>query len=306
MERRLKYIILGGNGFIGSNLSKYIWDKGHDVTVLDRGICSRGLENVNYVQCDFFDDNKLRKLIWDKDVIIHSLSTVNPGNSNDLYMSGYSKDFIQTVKMCSWIKDVNKKIIFISSGGTVYGEHDIQPLSEDVLPKPINHYANIKLSIENALRIFHIQNNLDIAIARISNPYGPAQNFMKGVGFIDAVLKQSLSGKTVEIWGDGNCVRDYIFIEDVCRFLYKLSQFQGEDYLFNISSGIGVTQNRIIEIVMGLGLNVNVTYKKARSVDVRRVILDNRRIQKICNLDLIPIEDGIERYYKYLCDHERE
>lgn len=300
MIKKLKYVILGGNGFIGNNLCRYLWKKGEDITVFDRNNCKNKLKNVCYIQGDFFDDTVLWKTIADKDIIVHAVSTVNPGNSNDFYMRGYNNDFIQTIKMCSWVKDTDKKILFISSGGTVYGEHGREPLSEEILPKPINHYGNIKLSIENALRIFHIQNNLNIVIARVSNPYGPGQDYKKGVGFIDAVLKHSLAGEFVEVWGDGNCVRDYIFIEDVCEFLYKLSKYEGEKYLFNISSGIGVTQNKIIDIVKELGIDVNVVYKRSRSVDVQKIVLDNSRVQNICNIKLISIEDGIKKYCDYL------
>ena len=210
-----KYIILGGNGFIGKNLCEYIVRRGHSVTSMDRIFPEQKNPSIEYVQGDFFDDNFLRKIIQDKDVIIHAISTINPGNSNDKFMDGYRNDFVQTINMCSWIKDMDKKVVFLSSGGTVYGDHSNQPLREDVLPQPINHYGNIKLSIENALRIFHIQNRLNISIARISNPYGKGQDFSKGVGFVDAVMKRSLDGKPVEIWGDGGNVRDYIYISDL-------------------------------------------------------------------------------------------
>ncbi len=299
-----KFIVLGGNGFIGNNFCSYISKKGHDVTILDKCSGQEKISNVHYKNVDFFDDYKLQRLISDKDIIVHAISSVNPGNSNEMYMKGYEGDLLQTIKMCSWIKGSNKKILFLSSGGTIYGEHDVQPVSEDVLPKPINHYANIKLSIENALRIFHIQEGLNISVARISNPYGPGQDFRKGVGFIDAVLKRALDNRPVEIWGNGDCIRDYIYIDDVCRFLYKLTQYNGSENLFNVSSGIGITQNEIIQITRNLGIKVNVIYRNARSVDIKKIVLDNKKIHGICNFKLISIEEGIQRYYEYLCGKE--
>ena len=113
-------------------------------------------------------------------------------------MQGYEKDFLQTVKLCKMIKDKDVKLIFLSSGGTVYGNHDIQPLDESVLPCPINHYGNMKLCIENVIRTFNYQMNKNMIIARISNPYGPGQDFHSGVGFIDAVLKKAIE-KILEI-----------------------------------------------------------------------------------------------------------
>lgn len=300
MEQRKKYLILGGNGFIGRNLCYYIEKQGHDVTSFDCVLPKTPNAGINYVQGDFFDDTFLKNIIWDKDIIVHAISTINPGNSNELYMNGYERDFVQTIKMCSWIKETDKKIVFLSSGGTVYGNYEKQPLYENILPQPINHYGNVKLSIENALRIFHIQNKLNITIARISNPYGPGQDFTKGVGFVDAALKLSMEGKEVEIWGDGENVRDYIYIEDVCRFLYELSEYQGEELIFNVSSGVGVSQNQVIDVIRNLGINVKVEYKKSRSVDVRKIILDNTKISKISNIKPISFQQGLKKYYEYL------
>lgn len=295
-----KYIILGGNGFIGKNLCEYIVRQGHSVTSMDRILPEQKDSNIEYIQGDFFDDDFLQNIIQDKDVIIHAISTINPGNSNDKFMDGYRRDFVQTINMCSWIKDMDKKVVFLSSGGTVYGDHINQPLREDVLPQPINHYGNIKLSIENALRIFHVQNRLNISIARISNPYGKGQDFSKGVGFVDAVIKRSLDGKPVEIWGDGGNVRDYIYITDLCECLYQLSLYKGEESVFNVSSGIGISQNEIVDVIRGLGLDVEVIYQDKRSVDVRKIILDNTKIKSLFGLKITTFDEGVRKYLEYL------
>lgn len=168
------------------------------------------------------------------------------------------------------------------------------------MPRPINHYGNVKLSIENALRIFHIQNRLNITIARISNPYGPGQDFTKGVGFVDAVLKQSLAGCEIEIWGDGENIRDYIYIEDVCKYLYTLAEYTGNDFLFNVSSGVGISQNQVVQAVGNLGIETKVKYKEGRSVDVRKIILDNSKIRKISLSEVTTFQNGLEKYYEYL------
>ena len=220
---RKRYLILGANGFIGSNLCDYIASEGGDVTCFDHTEFTKKNPQAHYLVGDFFDDECLRSVSVQYDVIYHAISTVNPGNSNERYMSGYSRDMIQTIKLCSWIADRDVKLVFLSSGGTVYGNHRRQPINEEQLARPINHYGNVKLCIENALRIFHIQNRLSVRIARLSNPYGPGQDYTKGVGFIDAALKKAMTGEKLEIWGDGNVVRDYIFIEDACFYLKALA-----------------------------------------------------------------------------------
>lgn len=295
-----KYIVLGGNGFIGKNLCSYLADLGIEVTSFDRDVPNNPDSRVQFIQGNFFDDSFLKELICDYDVIFHAISTINPGNSNDIYMDGYGRDLVQTIKLCSWIKDTDKSLVFLSSGGTVYGNQEQQPITEKMLPLPINHYGNIKLCIENALRIFHIQNTMNIRIARIANPYGPGQDYTKGVGFVDAVLKRAMEGKTVEVWGDGENIRDYIFINDVCYYLHQLAEYEGSESVFNISSGKGISQNQIISYIRSLGLDVQVEYKETRSVDVRRLILDNQKIRGVCGTRLTPFQEGLESYYQYL------
>lgn len=299
---KIKTLIIGGNGFIGTNLGQYLVKQGMDVYSFDMIEPKNPNPEIHYIQGDFFDDNVLERIIDGMDIIYHSLSTINPGNSNTKYMMGYSRDFIQTVKLASMLLNTNTKLIFLSSGGTVYGNQKMQPIKENAVAMPINHYGNVKLCIENTIRIFDIQAHSKMLIARISNPYGPGQDFTKGVGFIDAVLKKALTKETIEIWGNGEVVRDYIYIDDVCAMLYELSKYEGEEVIFNVSSGVGTSQNEIIRIVKSINSDVKYSYKESRSVDASKIILNNEKIMNICKRDLLDIEAGIKNYY-YLLKH---
>lgn len=294
-----KILIIGGNGFIGTNLSKFLASKGNEVYSFDIVEPKIKDGNVRYIQGDFFDDNTLSQVIRGMDIIYHALSTINPGNSNEKYMMGYGRDFIQTVKLFSMLQNTDTKLIFLSSGGTVYGNQEVQPINENALAKPINHYGNVKLCIENTLRIFSIQAKSKMIIARISNPYGPGQDYSKGVGFIDAVIKRTLSNETIEIWGDGEVIRDYIYIDDVCKMLWALANYEGDEHIFNVSSCSGTSQNEIIEIVRSLNPDVKFEYKPGRSVDAKKMILDNSLIKTIYDEPIVNAEEGIVRYYEY-------
>ena len=296
----LNVLIIGGNGFIGSNLGRSLADRGWKVTSFDIARPPFPDDRVNYVMGDFFDDNVLSEAVKGKDIIYHALSTVNPGNSNEKYMMGYGRDFMQTVKLFDMLKETDTKLIFLSSGGTVYGEQETWPIKEDAPARPINHYGNVKLCIENTLRVFDIQAKSKMMIARISNPYGPGQDHNKGVGFIDAVIRKTLAGEPVEVWGDGEIVRDYIYIADVCTMLGNLALYDGEETIFNISSAVGTSQNRILEIVKSIDDSVSYEYKPARPVDVKKIILDNSKIMGVSPVKLVGIEEGIRSVYDYL------
>jgi len=291
---------LGGNGFIGRNLAHAMNKKGYIVYSFDMSLPLKNEEGINYIQGDFFDDDTLFDLIQGKNIIYHAISTVNPGNSNKKFMQGYERDFVQTVKLCGWLKNTNTKMIFLSSGGTVYGNQEIQPIKETAVPVPINHYGNVKLCIENTIRTFNFQNSTNILVARISNPYGPGQDYHKGVGFIDAALKCTLEHKPIEIWGDGENVRDYIYIDDVCEMLITLAEYNGDETTFNLSSGKGMSLNDIVSIIRNKIADVDVIYKEHRSVDARRIVLSNDRICEIYTGNMLDIEDGIEKYADYL------
>lgn len=297
-----KILIIGGNGFIGRNLCQTLLEHGEQVYSFDIQVPEKRISGVNYVVGDFFDDDSLADAVTGMDVIIHSLSTVNPGNSNKRYMQGYSRDFVQSVYLFDLCRKNAQKVIFISSGGTVYGEQEIQPIKETALGVPINHYGSVKLCIETAMRTFNKQVHSQMIIARVANPYGPGQDFNKGVGFVDAALKKAIKGETIEIWGDGNIIRDYIYITDVCEMIYSLVEYKGSEEVFNISSGEGVSQNEVIESLRNIGLNPTVVYKDARSVDLQKIVLDNSKIVEVSGRNPISFQEGIHKFYRTLTE----
>ena len=295
-----KILVLGGNGFLGRNLCRYLADCGENVYSFDMAMPEVPDKRIEYIAGDFFDDYTLEETVKGMDVIYHAICTLNPGNSNEKCILGYERDFVQTAKLCSYLKNTECRMIFFSSGGTVYGNQEIQPITEDAVPVPINHYGNLKLCIENTMRTFNFQMKKNMLIARISNPYGPGQDYHKGVGFIDAAIKHAIHGETIEIWGDGSIIRDYIYIDDLCRMLYALIDYHGETEVFNLSSNTGVSQNDIVNILKNIQSDVKVVYKPGRSVDAKKIILDNHRIRSVCNFDMVSIEEGIGRYYRYI------
>jgi len=295
-----KILVLGGNGFLGKNLCTYLADRGEKVYSFDMSLPKERDARIEYIDGDFFDDYTLEKIVKGMDVIFHAICTLNPGNSNAKCIVGYERDFVQTAKLCYSIKDTDCRMIFFSSGGTVYGNQEVQPILETAVPVPINHYGNLKLCIENTIRTFNFQMKKNMLVARISNPYGPGQDYHKGVGFIDAAIKRALSGETIEVWGDGTVVRDYIYIDDLCKMLYALIDYHGDYEVFNLSSNTGVSQNDILEILKNILPDMKVSYAPGRSVDAKKIILDNTRIHSICDMKMVPIEEGIRKYYEYI------
>lgn len=302
-----KVLVIGGNGFIGRNLTGMLTRREDlEIYSFDLSLPLHRLEGVNYIDGDFFDDHVLKNAIRGMDMVVHSLSTVNPGNSNEKYMQGYGRDFLQTVKLCGMLIEQGTNMVFLSSGGTVYGVQDIQPIKETALPIPINHYGSVKLCIESVIRTFNTQLHTKMRIARISNPFGPGQDYHKGVGFVDAAVKKMLYHETLEIWGDGENIRDYIYIEDVCKMLEALIDYDGNEEVFNVSSNEGISQNMVVEILKNIDSSLNVVYKDARSVDVKKIVLDNSKMKSIYDGKIRSFEEGIREYYLYLAEQMKK
>lgn len=293
-------MILGGGGFIGQNLARFLVEREYNVSVFDLKAPENTIHDVRYIEGDFFSDSSLDILKEDQNVVIHALSTVNPGNSNSAYLRGYGGDFLQTIKLFDQLSKTDAKLLFLSSAGTVYGRYNNHPFEENDPLRPINHYGSIKACVETAMRAFNEQQHTRFLSCRISNPYGPGQDSQKGVGFIDAVIKSIQNCQPLEIWGDGSVVRDYIYIEDVCRMMEALIRYEGNLQTFNISTGVGTSQNEIIAIFENLGYKLDVRYLKTRSVDAKYNIVSNNKAVAVTGCTCMKLEDGITKYMRWL------
>lgn len=300
MKKTSNVMILGGSGFIGQNLARHLVELGYNVSVFDLMLPERPIPGVTYHEGNFFEDEALDVLTEGQDAVVHALSTVNPGNSNRAYLRGYGGDFLQTIKLLDRLSRTEGRLLFLSSAGTVYGKYNERPFREEDPLCPINHYGSIKACVETAMRAFNAQQHTRFISCRISNPYGPGQDYHKGVGFIDAAIKSILNRQPLEIWGDGSVVRDYIYIGDVCRMMEALLNYEGDQFTFNISTGIGTSQNEVIALFEKLGLKPDVRYLSARTVDAKYNIAGNDRVLAATGVKCLTLEEGIVRYMKWL------
>jgi UDP-glucose 4-epimerase len=186
------------------------------------------------------------------------------------------QNIIQTLQLLEACRASNvRRVIFVSSGGTVYGDAAIIPTPEGSLEQPISAYGISKLAIEKYLALYERLYGIRTVSLRVSNPYGPYQYARKQQGVIGAFISKSLRGEDIEIWGDGSIIRDYIYIDDVVGALMKSITYNGDSRVFNVGSGVGVSLADIVAILSEvLGDKLHLTYKSARGVDVSRSILD--------------------------------
>ncbi|WP_410512539.1 NAD-dependent epimerase/dehydratase family protein [Paenibacillus sp. BR2-3] len=301
----MNVFILGGAGFIGAHLTKRLSEENHNVTVYDRCISDKILPNVkfNAIEGDFLTEDRFDELLESQDIVIHLISTVSPYSSMLNITDSYKNDVIKTLDLLEAVKKKGiKKVIFLSSGGTVYGDfNEVEFLNEDFNSHPLNHYGIMKLTIEKILLLYNQLYMMENIILRVANPYGPGQDPQKKIGAVSVFLDNILTRNTITVWGDGSTVRDYIEISDVCEAVMSAVKHNHRDHnvnpVFNVGTGVGTSILEIIKkIEMITNVKAHVDYKNMRNIDVKRNVLDPRRAHEYLGFKYkINIDQGIKK-----------
>lgn len=277
-------LLLGGTGFIGSALARRLRQEEARVYVFGR-----------------HDGERLEQVLPQCGTIIHLASSTTPGSSathpdlelGNIALSLHLLELIQ--------KQSKTHLVFFSSGGTVYGNPGQLPVTEDAPIAPLSNYGSGKASQESFFQTFRDQGNA-VTILRPSNAYGPGQNMRNGFGLVRTMLECARVGRPMEIWGDGNNVRDFIYIDDIVDVCAQLITRPDDNETYNLGSGAGHSINQlhcIVEQVTGKALATK--HHSARGIDVRAVVLDNTRLA--ATLAWSPktmLEDGVKKTWEWV------
>lgn len=272
-----KVLVLGSSGFIGSNLSRYLVNEGAILSRFSRTQrFDEGLDRSNWFPGEFGDQSALANAVDGQEIIFHCISGSVPGTSNLDIRADLSFNVGNTLGLLDICRAADvRRVVYLSSGGTVYGEPKSLVMDETHPTSPISAYGVSKLAIEKYLALYYRLYGLDYRIIRLANPYGPYQRAYRKQGLIAAVIEQHRKGIPVEIWGDGESVRDYLYVEDVMSGISAVTNCEGESKTFNLGSGIGRTVNDVLtDLEATLGEKIEKRYLKDRKVDVPRNILN--------------------------------
>jgi len=278
----MKITIFGGGGFIGSTIADRLLEEGHDLRIFERPRVEpyrkfSGADKIEWITGDFSSTHDVSAAIEGVDAVMHLVSTTLPKNSNDDPVYDVQSNIVATLQMLNAMAAQGvSKIIFISSGGTVYGNPQYLPIDEKHPADPLVSYGITKLTIEKYLQIFERAHGIRAISLRVANPYGERQRIETAQGAVGVFLHHALKGIPIEIWGDGSVTRDYIHISDVAEAFVKALEYQGEKRIFNISSGTGTSLTELVAMLEGvLGKPVECRYLQARPFDVRASVLSN-------------------------------
>lgn len=280
MNKKDRLIITGGNGFIGQNLVEGLLKAGYaNIVIIDR---TEKISRVKTIQTDVSDIGKMKKIIQKGDTVVHLACTTIPAYSEDDIIKDVDENIVGTIKLLNVCSEKKiKKFIFLSSGGTVYGDHGRKSLKEDEETNPICAHGLMKLTIEKYIKHYNLKYCLKYIIIRAGNPFGRTE-VAKPQGAIDKYICAVCNNTAIEVWGDGEVTRDFIIIDDLVDLIIKIVKSKIENQIINAGTGRGMSLNQIIaEIKKIIGKNVEVVYKKGRKFDLPYNVLNINKAKRL-------------------------
>jgi UDP-glucose 4-epimerase len=297
-------LLLGGFGFISTNLLKYI-----DINCIDDYkivIFDRVKNHPHGVKCkcvskvyvgDFCDESNLEMIFNENniDLVIHCLSSTVPATSSNPQYD-VETNLVPTLKL---LKIMDKKgvrdIVYMSSGGAIYGDYLEKVHNEEDAVYPKSSYGVVKLAIEKYLLSFAELYGFNTLILRLSNPFGP-YHFNEKQGIINIAIRKALKNETLSVWGSGDGVKDYIYIEDLCNIVFKLVAAGIETRVFNVASGMALSVNEIVEHIKEKIPSFKIEHTNASLIDVQNFELDITKLRiKLGGYKMTPFSIAFEK-----------
>lgn len=304
--REKNILLLGGGGFIGTALVRCLCKKKFNVHILSRHFHPQHIDsNMIFHKGNLDDREILERVLPECKTVIHLASSTTPGSSSRQPVLEADKNITPTLRFLDILQGYkNVHIIFVSSGGTLYGNPEFTPVDETHPLNPLSFHGAGKVAIETFLRTFSNYPENTTTIVRPSNVYGPGQPLRSGFGVIRTMLEQVRRGSVMEIWGDGMSIRDFLYIDDMLSALIRLIDLPHDNNTYNVGSGIGYSLNQLKEIIESVcGEKLAAVYRPNRKSDVKNIILDSSLlIEKTKWHPTVSLEQGIELTWKWLKD----
>lgn len=301
----LDVAVYGAAGFIGSALVRRLIKSRHKV----RSIARKDL-NEQYFDCspsdtfshhvaDLNDVDAIVRSLQGVDVAVQLMGSAKPSTGKGALQRELISELPPQIAFMEACHQANvQKIVFLSSGGTVYGHPQILPIPETHPRRPINSYGIIKATIENYLQMFQQTHALGSVVVRLANPFGPGQSYSKGQGLIPAILMRHFSGEPIHIFGDGSAQRDYLYINDTIDAIMEIiSRRDLNGATINVGSGVGRSILDVIgAIESSLGGKLELKFLDGRPGDVDKNILDIKKAKNLLGWKPVtPFQEAVSK-----------
>ena len=301
---KLNVAVIGANGFIGRHLAELLsTDPNISLSLFGRSSHS---SFKNYHRIDLNDKHFISEHFKNIDYVFYLASETIPATSWDNPLFEIEKNLVPFINFLDCISKIGvKKVGFLSSAGTIYGESN-SAMDEASNKHPFSPYGITKLSMENFLNYFHHHNGLSYDVFRVSNVYGEGQNTAKGLGLINTLMENIIKEKRITIFGDGGNIRNYIYVKDVAGILAQMLKLDPkETHILNIASNDTLSINDIIDILKKeLKEEFTVDKKEVRGSDNKAIKISNEKLKKkFPQFVFTPINEGIKLTYAHIKAH---
>lgn len=297
-------LVLGGFGFIGSNVLSFIEEHlatEYEAIIFDKykehhhGLSFKCIKKI--YAGDFSDETCIEKIFLENkiDVVLHLLSSTVPATSSNAQYDVES-NLIPTLKLLKIMdRQGVKNIIYMSSGGAIYGDYLQKVHGEEDAVYPKSSYGIVKLAIEKYLLSYSELYGFNTLILRLSNPYG-RYHYNDHQGIINIAIRKALKKKKLQIWGSGEGVKDYIFIDDVCDLIFRLIENGVTTNVLNIASGSSHSVNEIAATIKTLLPEFEWEHVDAAKLDVESFELDVTKLRKtLGGYRFTSFEEGVRK-----------
>jgi UDP-glucose 4-epimerase len=304
-QKTMRALVTGGGGFIGSHLVSLLLKAGAEVVVFDRDGGARPTHagSVHYVSADLLNRAAISTALAGVDVVFHLAWSGIPRSSNEDSSAHVSLNLVPTLVLFDACINLSvRRVVFLSSGGAVYGSVAELPITEEHPTRPISAYGVTKLAAEAYLEFYSRQHNLDYVILRPSVPYGEAQNIKRGQGAVGVFLNSAITGEPITLWGGRNIARDFFYVGDLAKACLAAAHETVERGVYNIGGGRAITLGHLLDLVQDVThTRLNVKVEPSRSFDPPSIVLDITRARHCLGWEPeVSILAGVERTWKWL------
>ena len=294
----MKVIVTGGAGFIGSNLTRLMLEKGYGVVVIDNlstGSKDNLPEGVEFLNHDVSDGGITDVIARQKaDFIFHLAAQIDVRKSLEDPIKDIETNTIGTINILNGIKKAGKgKIIFSSTGGAMYGECQ-EPAGEETRENPESPYGISKLSSEHYIKVYSRWFDIPHIIMRLANVYGPFQSMRGEAGVVAIFIEQILNKKKSKVFGFGDMERDYIYVKDVANAAYQLAVNVNNETV-NISTRKSTSNLELYKMLCDImGDDYNYELAEERKGEIIKSVMDNKKLLSLIgDFTITPIEEGL-------------
>lgn len=307
----MKILVTGGAGFIGSHVTDLFIEAGHEVVVVDNLMTGR-LSNINpkarFYQVDIRSP-ELEKVFEAErpEVVDHHAAQMDVRRSVTDPIFDADNNILGGLNLLNMaVKYGARKVIYISSGGAVYGEPVYLPCDEKHPVQPLCPYGATKYMLELYLYMYQQTYGLDYTVIRYPNVYGPRQDPAGEAGVVAIFSGRMLRSEPATIFGSGEQVRDYVYVKDCARANLLVLE-KGSGQVYNLGYGIGTTVNQIFQGLKKItNYPLDATYGPARPGETFRIYLDTTRARQELGWEpTVPLEDGLRKTVAYFQEKEQ-